>query len=323
MRAAAALALLVLGCGGQTVAPVAAGEAFEGSLSPPPRPNDAVVAEVNGDAIYAGDVELQMKATGQSAKDAVDTLIDAQLLAQEARRRGLTEDPEVVAVRHRERARRLIEAVFEPSFATPDAVPQDEVEKVYAMPEVHQHFVHPEFRVITFVRAEAGKAASPETWEKARIASEKFYAAATAGPSPAPTEIAAFAEKVGADAGFPLKTMSFTTGREGYSVEEFAAAAFSIESVGGFARPVRTNWGWDVLHLDGIQPPQNVSLAEAAPEIRQGRFEASRHMAFLRWVDGFVAQAHVTRHDELLGAIDVDSPLTLAAPSPGGAPPGP
>jgi peptidyl-prolyl cis-trans isomerase D len=54
--------------------------------------------------------------------------------------------------------------------------------------------------------------------------------------------------------------------RSGF-VAPFADALFSIKSVGEIVGPVKTQYGYHIIRLDGIQPGRTKTLAEARPEL--------------------------------------------------------
>jgi peptidyl-prolyl cis-trans isomerase D len=54
--------------------------------------------------------------------------------------------------------------------------------------------------------------------------------------------------------------------RSGF-VAPFADALFSIKSVGDIVGPVKTQYGYHIIRLDGIQPGRTKTLAEARPEL--------------------------------------------------------
>jgi len=126
---AALLVLFGVACGAKEAhAPaVPPGETWRGSLSPPPATGAEVVATVNGESIYAADVARVMAARGLDRAAALDELVVQELLAVEARRRGLADDPEVVDTRRRERVRAMLRRDFEPSFDGPEDIPADEI----------------------------------------------------------------------------------------------------------------------------------------------------------------------------------------------------
>jgi peptidyl-prolyl cis-trans isomerase C len=304
------LAVVLMSCSGgpapEARAPVE--ETWSGAWSPPPRPGAEVVARVSGAAIYAEDVARQMAATGVSAREALGELIDAELLAAEARRRGLTDDPEVIDARKRERVRAFLKRDFEPTFDGPEDVPQSEVDEIYAMPQVQTMYEHERIHDVAYVRFPVKVDAPPGEDALARAAAnafhdlvveqrpatkEQFFALARTLPPAPPVEAA------------PKQV--YRTMPSGPAVPEFARAAFSISKVGEVAKPVRTKWGWDVLWLAEVTPEAHTSRDEAHADIRRRRFDASRRMAFQRWVDRIAASYRVERNEALLDEVKVDS----------------
>jgi peptidyl-prolyl cis-trans isomerase C len=308
----AVLALLaVAACDGRSDAPTLRSEteAFEGSLSPVPQEGSEVVAEVNQAKIYVADVERQAQARHISAREALAELVEFELLAQEAQRRGHADSPEAIASNKAERARRLIETVFARSFDGPEDVPYADVERTWNRIEVRSMWDHEEYHNVSFVRANAGDKATPAEDEKARqIATEMYEATRAARPS-TKEEFRRLAVEIGQDRGVELAYDDFSTTRHGRAVEAFAAAAFTLTQHGEISAPTRTRWGWDVLYLDSILPAVHLTLPQVAGEIRQKLFESARRLAFLSWADGFVRARRVQRNDAWLPRIAVTSPL--------------
>jgi hypothetical protein len=284
-------------------------ETWSGAWSPPPRPGAEVVATVGGASIYADDVARQMAAKGVSAREALDELVAAELLAAEARRRGLTDDPEVVEARKRERVRAFLRRDFEPTFDGPEDVPQDEVERIYAMPSVRMFYDHDAVHTVAYVRFPVKKDAPAAEDAAARAAAEGFFARVEkARPA---TREAFFALAAGLPAVEAEPKQVYATMPTGPAVLEFARAAHSVSKVGEVARPVRTQWGWDVLWLAEIKPASHLGKDEAHADIRKKRFEAARRVAFQGWIERVVGAYRVERNDALLENVQVDSLIGL------------
>lgn len=282
-------------------------EHWSGAWSPPPRPDAEVVAEVSGARIYAEDVARQMAATGKTARQALGELIDAELLAAEARRRGLTDDPEVVDTRKRERVRAFLKREFEPTFDGPEDVPQAEVDRVYAVPSVKAMFDHDTVHAVAWVRFPVKKGADDSA---ARAAAESFHARVQREKPATQEAFFGLASELPPDPPREIDPKQvFRTMKKGPAVAEFAAAAFTVSKVGEVTQPVRTEWGWDVLWLADIMPETHLPIAEAYADIRKRRFDASRRVAFQGWLDRLVAGHAVTRNDALLDQVQVDSLL--------------
>ena len=294
------LLFLFCACGRHEPPPATAtvGEHFDGDWSPQPAENAEVVATVNGANIYAADVMRQAAAENQTPAQALDTLVSAELLAQEARRRGLTDDPEVVEARKKVRVRRLVEKTFLPSFGSPADVPKEDVDRALRVASVQYHFDHREQRLVGYARIELANNASPDEEARARTIAAGFTALARAAQPKNKADLLNLLMLYDRGMG------GGDIGREiGGMVPEFGKAAFALGKVGEVSDPVRTRWGWDVLILFAINPERHASREDAIAEVREGMFDSSRREAFLRWADGLVARARVYRNDELLGAI--------------------
>jgi hypothetical protein len=285
------------------------GERFAGSFTPPPRDGSAeVVATVDGERIYAADVARVMAARGLEARAALDELVAAELLAGEARRRGLLDDPEVVDTRRRERVRALMRRDFEPSFDGPEDVPEAEVEEIYRVPRVRRYYDHGRYHGVAYVRAELKKDASPAEVAAARAAAQAFRELAVAARPQTPQELFALAGKL--PPGMKVTAAPnqiFQTSIDGPAVKPFAEAAMALEKLGDLSPPTRTEWGWDVLMLTEIVPEVRASREEAFADIRKNRFEPSRRLAYERWVEAFLARVKIERNDALLEHVQVDS----------------
>jgi hypothetical protein len=295
---------LLIACGHGERRPIdqPADERWSGDWSPAPADGGEVVATVNGASIYAGDVVSQARAESQTAEQALATLIDAELLAQEARRRGLTDAPEVVDARKRVRVRRFVDKVFLPTFEVPDDVPAADVERAYASPEAKAFYDHPEWRTVAWARAPVALHAAPEADAAARSLARGFADLARAAKVTTTAELGALALLWAR-----LPSGEFDTSQHGPAVPEFARAAFDLAAIGDVGEPVRTRWGWDVLLLLSINPERHAARADALADIRARLFDKFRLVGFVRWADGFVARAHVDRApDKILDRVSTE-----------------
>lgn len=311
MKALGALgALLLLVACGRSAPPAGpvADERFHGDWSPPPPGggDDAeVVATVNGARIYVADVVRQARAEGQTAEQALDTLIDAELLAAEARRRGLTDDPEVVEARKTMRVRRFCEKEFVPTFKGPGDIPAEEIERAYASPLAQSFYDHAEWRTVAWARVPVAPRSPPEADARARSLARGFADLARAAKVRTAAQLAALA-KLWA----PMPAGEYATALAGPAVPEFARAAFELADVGDIGEPARTKWGWDVLLLLSVSPERHLGRAEALADLRERLFRDpdTPRAAFKRWADAFVARARVWRNpdDGLLDGVSAE-----------------
>jgi hypothetical protein len=310
MTGPAVVAALVLAACAPPAAPPPSAPAtahWVGSLSPPPAPGAEVVATVNGAAIYVADVELQARAAGQTPAQALDELVGAMLLAEVARGRGLADDPDVADARRRAEVRALLARAFEPSFAGPEAVPQEEVDALYRRDEIRGYYDHEEYHACAWIRVKLAATATPDEDERAHERALQIWAAVVAAQPRTKEAFYAAAKPFGAAASSPFST----TREHGPAAREFAAACFSVDRPGGIAAPARTEWGWDVLYLDDILAERHASRAEAEADIRRNRFEAARRSAFKRWVDQLAAGHRIVKNEQRLETVQVDSLVGL------------
>ena len=323
MRRALAMLLLALvpssgACSADeaTIAPAAIDERWRGPLSARAPVGAVVVATVDGVPIHDLDVNRHGSARRLDAKAALAELIDLELLAGEAQRRGLADAPEVIEARRRERVRRVVEHDFEAGYDGPEDVPEAEVARVWADPVMRQYFQHDVYHEVTYVRLPVDKGKDDQHARGVAIAVRAAVVAATAHTRDRYVEVA-LAEAL--RHGITAEYGDFSTTRHRRAVEEFAIAAFSIDEVGEVSEPARTPWGWDLVLLRAIIPERRTPEAEARREIRKNLFADSRRAAFLRFTGRLVAGPRPRPRADLdatLAGIDVVAPLAM----PGSAP---
>jgi len=292
---------------------VAAGEHWTGSLSPRPSPDAVAVAEVNGDTIWDADVARHAAARHLDARAALDELIELELLAQAAQKRGLSDDAEVAEARKQARTRALLHGDFAAGFKSPADVPEADIDLVWGNPKIYLRFNHQLYHEVRYLRVELKKDASPAEVEAARVQAETLRAAALAA---APASKDAFGEAVMA-AAQPLGikvVMADHAATQGGTVKEFLDAAMALTRVGDLSPVTRTPWGWDVLYLYNVIPDVHQSKQQATPELRKLIFEESRRRAFVGWAERLVHAARVVRHDELLYDDPSDEPPVKPQP---------
>ncbi len=306
MRLGSVLLVSILACGeGNRGAPPRASETL--SLATTNR-DGIVVAEVNETKIYDTDVATLAKEKQTTAAKALDELISAELLAAEALRRGHGQDPEVLEARKREGVRQIVRSQFGKQFDGPEDIPEEEVERVWKRSDLHAYFDHEEVHEVYYVRAVVNEGASEAENQEAKILAQELHDTLVRERPKTFEDFASRAQEIASTRGGRLKGQKLSTMRHGNTVEPFAAAAFSLSTIGQISTPTRTRWGWDVLMLLGTTSARHASRQEADKEIRAQIFDGSRRTGFQRWADSLVAKRHVVRHDELLERVDVVSP---------------
>ncbi len=322
--AVAALAGWAAACGGDREPPRQQPATLEVATRADPA-GRTPVATVNGEPIYGDCVAAQAGARGIDREAALAQCIDFELMAQEARRRGLLADPDVLETRRTEIVRALVESEFAPTLDDPTDVPAADVHWLWDT-QLSRRYNRPERRRATYCRApfpQDAPAGSPEDVE-ARALAEKLHAALDAMRELEPARFAALCWM--AAGGREVKTTPVVTrafsrdGRHeaGAYAPAFAGAAFTVAKVGGVSRPTRTNWGWDVVLLTEILPVESRTFEEAEPEIREMLVrdkEAAgyRDRKFQSWIAPYLTRAQVEVHPENLP--DDQTLARTAAPS--------
>lgn len=319
MRASVVLgcALAASGACGTDAPPVRAGAGAPPLAQPGDGSGDLAVATVDGRPVWGSCVAAQER-RGADRRRALDECIAFELLAREAEARGLAADPEVGEALRAALVSRLVETDFEARYQRPadlGAPMEREIDR-YA-----DQLDRPEMRASAFARVEVPKDAPPQTEAAAQALAERI-AASLAGESglfPAHLREAAERESAGAGAGLrvaidqvPAKT------REGL-VPPFADALFAIPEVGRVSPPTRTPWGWDIVLLVRLLPPEHRAREEVAAKV----FPSVRRRQFYRWMDA-IRKVDIDWRavDRALGAAGsaAGSASAAAPPAPGGAP---
>ncbi|MCA1662817.1 MAG: peptidyl-prolyl cis-trans isomerase [Myxococcales bacterium] len=251
---------------------------------------DVVVATVDGRPIYAGAVADEARARGVDRKSALADLVDAELLAGEAARRGLDQDLHVRDETKGALVRRYLKLGFEQQVTAAD-VPDPLVHREYQRRLAYLN--HDVYADVWHILVRVPKGASAEDKAKARARAHELAARARG------MSLAAF-QKLGRDEG--LTTEEVVTARDGWVERPFSEAAFAqLKNPGDTSTSdVETSYGYHVLYLVKWIPAAHTSLAEAAPKIREGVFPEFQKHAFDKLVDDAMARYHVELHPEHL-----------------------
>jgi len=286
MRNAAALLLCALvgvgpvaGCGSSRSdegTPTGAGQ-----LDPVISAGDSVVAEVNGRPILASDLRHQMKG-GKPRKQALQELIQLEVLVDEARRRGLDREPGAMKARRKAMAERMVKVGFSDGYS-PETIPKDMVHMAYK--RYLPRYVHPELVRVSHVIFLADAGAKPKHRAAAKAFAQQLHKQATARPM-TDEAFRALLEQVDlGDSGVKGKAESLTTDQRGRTVREFADAAFKLSREGQISPVTRSMYGYHVIRLIRRIPPRNERFEQVEGKIRQQIFKATRGAAFSRWAN--------------------------------------
>jgi parvulin-like peptidyl-prolyl isomerase len=282
-RTLVALLLCAAACERRTAAPALAGDRAALIANVPP--TDEVVATVDDRPITTADVLAQEGTAGVDAKQALDQLIDAEVLAGLAVDRGLLNDPDVVDARKAAEARRLLTVDFAPRV-TVDKVPEAEQRKAYEKNKLR--YDHPDAVEAWHIVA-SGPATDPVQRERARqriLALEPAARAATTDE--------AFTTLAAPHAGeMPLRAENLTFPLHGVVEDAFAEAAFRLKKPGDVSPITETSYGFHLIRLVRKLPEEHKPLDAVRDELRPVILPSWQKVEFERYVRGLVAQSSV------------------------------
>jgi peptidyl-prolyl cis-trans isomerase C len=276
---AALLALLPLGCDGKPKtggAPSAAASAASRSSGITPELAKRVLAKVGNHEITLGEYAATLERMDpferlryQSAdrrKQLLNELIDLELLAEEARRRGLDKQPET-----QERVRQMLRdellTQVRSSAASPGEISEAEARRYYD--EHRDDFREPERRRVAHIalsseadaKALLDKAQTASAAEWGKLVAEKSRDAKTKPSASLPPELAGDLGIVGPP--------SHPRGANPAVPEPLRAAVFEVEKVGGvLPRVVAAAGLFHIVRMTGKTDARDRSFADADRSIR-------------------------------------------------------
>ena len=277
------------GCGGRK----AEGGGPEARL----RPEDVVVASVDGVPVSVARVAAHGRATGLEPRAALDDLVKFELLAQEAARRGLAASPDVAEARTRELARRLLQLEFE-AHARPEDIPEADLRREYE--RNRRHFEHPEIRTVMTVLFQAKKgAATPAEDAKARATAQELLERwRTERPADAKAARGIVETYYGHMEG--VRIDEFNTYQGARVERDWLNAVLTLKTAGSYTGPLRTFYGWQLVYLVELHPARSTPEAEALQSIRKELHPLWQRAAFARYLDEVGGRHQVETHPERL-----------------------
>ncbi|HEY0195517.1 MAG TPA: hypothetical protein VGC42_30590 [Kofleriaceae bacterium] len=298
-------------CGGAPPAPPPS----QVAVIPTPRltADDAEVARVNGHPIWASCVAAQARTlsvartgAGDDAatrKAALDQCVAFELLAQAAEARGLGASAEVGEAVRGAAANRLVELDFERRYRTPaDLKPAIDA----VMPRVAWRMHIIQLRASAYARFAVGKQAPPEVQARARQLAEQLAGQLAGQTGLFPVHLIEAAQRLDQGTGIVLESAEVKAKWKGDLVDAYADALYAIPEVGQIApRPVRTDWGWDVVMWSGGVEPKESTRDELAAEM----FPELRRRQFQLWTTQLIKQLglHVELVQDNLARLDEDT----------------
>lgn len=288
-----------LGCGGEARhTDVLALEAKRPS-------EDPVVATVDGRTIGVSDLRAAARG-GETPRQTLERLLEAEVLVGEAAARRIGEAPEVQTVARQALVQRLLRD-FEGRHDK-QAIPTHELKAAYEGRK--QYFVHGDMAQVwhLLVPSRSDDTAGHET--KRRIAAQ---VQARAAKVTSLDEFKALAKEIRQPDGSPLILEEVIADPETVD-KKFVRASVALQKAGDVSSVIETEFGFHVIWLVRQLPAQNRSFADAEAELRDKLALDYRVRSFAQYVEELLRQHRIEKHDAVLAA-------RLAPPSPPNAGP--
>jgi hypothetical protein len=236
-----------------------------------PLSDDAVVvAEVDGVPITAERVTRRATLTGRPPAEVLERLIEFELLAAEARHRGLHRDRETRLAIRKALVQQYLEDTFEASHQ-PDDMSEEMLRRSY---EVNKsNFVRPRLVKVAhiLVKAPAAKASPADRAVAHTIAHDIYREARKANDVSSFTEIGE-AQKGRHKLEIIVERINQPVYEGAPFDEDFVKAALALKNTGDISRPVRSAFGSHVIYLIDVQDPINTSYREARERVRDREY---------------------------------------------------
>jgi parvulin-like peptidyl-prolyl isomerase len=247
---------------------------------------DRPVARVGGRSIGAGEVEELASADAILPEDALQRLIDEEILAQEAERLGFTVEREGERAIERLMVRAMLHDMEKEN--TPESISQEELREDYALHEDKFHIPERRRSWHILVRdkgaeAEALAASILRELQQARDPRTVFERYADGAPKSIQLEV--LAEE--------LPPVTKGAGLE----KPYKDAIFGAKSEGLLKNLVETSYGWHAIVVAEILPAEQRSMADVEEASRLRISQGKRTAVLVQTVQALKAEGLV-RYDE-------------------------
>ena len=218
--------------------------------------DDKSAAMVNGVSIPQALVDMRVKmATSQGQMDSpelrkavLDDMINLEVLAQEAKKKGLDKDPEVIQQTHLADQSVLVSA-FVQDYAKNHTISDDQIKQEYEKLKVNLGSKEYKARHILVDTEDEAKAIIKQLGKKGKfdkIATEKSK-----------------------DAGSAAHGGELDWAVPSNFVPPFANALVGLKKGAYTKEPVKSQYGWHIIKLDDVRDLKMPSLEELKPQIMQ------------------------------------------------------
>lgn len=251
-----------------------------------------IVARVGDQPIGASDIQARMKADGIGAKEALQELIDEELLFQEAHREGLTEDREDERAVERLMVRAMLHDIERE--ITPESISEQEIRQDFA--EHADKLQSPERRRSWHILVQ-------DTTEAGHELAQSILTDAREAKNPRSVyEHYAHGER--AQGSLPIKAEELPAITMKANIEEpYKKALFAAKSEGLLKSPVKTSYGWHVIDLEEIIPAGNETAEDFEEEIRERLSQKKRFERVMSIIDELQGRGLVSYDDDAVNRL--------------------
>ena len=255
--------------------------------------------------------------TVEQRKEYVDNIVRVELLAAEARRRGLQNEPEVVDAAKKMMVQKLIQKEFdEKKGTTTDA----EIAEYY---EKHKaDYVKPETTRLSDIFIASAKG-DPDRAKKKKQADEVLTKAKANKPTDSAAYIALVRQYSEDSKTKPVDgDMRFLTETDltAQFSPQVAAAGASLKQLGDLSPVVETDQGFYILRFQGRQAAINHGLDQVKTQIDSRIKYDKRQQNFNKFVETLKANAKYKLDDAALAKVEVDATPPGAPKTSAGSP---
>jgi peptidyl-prolyl cis-trans isomerase C len=280
-----------------------------------------VIAKGNGITITADEFKARLDeqspfirsryTTLERKKEFLDNLVRFDVLAREAERQGLANDPDVQLTLKKIMVQKLVQKNFQDLDGAKD-LPEAELQKYYD--EHKADYFRPKRVRLSAIVLNA-PANSPDRAKKSKLAKDalaKIKADEKKNPLAFAQAVTQYSDDAASKAvGGDLQFKSEEELTASYS-KPVADAALALK-VGDTSGVIETQQGFFILKATGQQEELNRSFDQVKPQIANKLFREKKTKEFDEWLKRLKEDAKVTIDDKALEAIPVS-----AEPGPGG-----
>ena len=241
-------------------------------------------------------------------KEFLDNLVRFEVLANEAERRGLNRDPEVVRTMKQVMIQKLLKEEFD-KLKLEDISDADCKRYYEAHPE---EFNQPEqARVSMILVKDLATAKKVQADARVKGVDNQGYRTLVGEYS---------IDAATKDRGGDLRYFETNTKEIPH---EIVAASFRLQNIGDNSEPVRTQGGYAILKLTGRRKALSRTLEESRQQIRNKIYRDKRTESMENFVKGLREKAKVNIDESKLAKVQIEATPAGAFPGPGVPPPGP